>query len=119
MNMDRSTDGTQPVEAQDATQQLPASEPQDTPPAPQVAQAPAPPSAGSGQGTPEGPRGPNAGAVLLAVVALAVAVLAILRETTDLSVNWSAVGPGAVIGAGVLLLLIGVVGLAQRERRSH
>ena len=152
MSMDRSQDGTQPIEVEDATQSLPAAEPQDVPSAPPVAQSPAPePGApdrnvpGPGPGTtqaapertgyaapvtsaaspspvaattPERPKGPNAGAILLGLLALAVAVLAILRQTTDLSINWSAVGPGAVIAAGVLLLAVGVVGMARRERRG-
>ena len=133
--MDQSHDGTEPVEAGDPTQALPSTgEPQDAPSAPvgedtrryaepvtpadaaTPAVAPAAPAVTS----PERPRGPHAAAILLGVFAVAVAALAILRETTDLTVNWSQLGPGSVIVAGLLLLLIGVVGLTRRERgREH
>ena len=149
--MDKSQDGTQPVEAEDATQALHAPEPQDVPPttpsaqsAPREADAPerpapvpeiaapapdrtgyaapvtsAAPSTPVAVTAPDRPRGPNAAAILLGAIALAVAVLAILRETTDVTINWSAIGPGAVIAAGLLMLVVGVVGLTQRERRER
>jgi len=132
MSMDQSHDGTEPVESADPTQALPPSsaEPQDAPSAPvgedtqryaepvtpaAVATPAASPEAPAVT-APERPRGPHAAAILLGVFAIAVAALAILRETTHLTVNWSQLGPGSVIVAGLLLLLIGVVGLTRRER---
>ena len=138
--MDQSHDGTEPVEAGDPTQALPSTgEPQDAPAAPTApvseaadtqryaepvtpagAATPAVAPAAPATTAPERPRGPHAAAILLGVLAIAVAALAILRETTDLTVNWSQLGPGSVIVAGLLLLLIGVVGLTRRERgREH
>lgn len=135
--MDQSHDGTEPVEAGDPTQALPSTgEPQDAPTAPvseagstrryaepvtpAAAATPAVAPAAPAVTAPERPRGPHAAAILLGVFAIAVAALAILRETTDLTVNWSQLGPGSVIVAGLLLLLIGVVGLTRRERgREH
>ena len=132
--MDQSHDGTQPVEAGDAPRALPSTgEPQDAPTAPQATvswdtqryaepvapaatAAPAVAPAAPAVSAPERPRGPHAAAILLGVFAIAVAALAILRETTDLTVSWSQLGPGSVIVAGLLLLLIGVVGLTRRER---
>lgn len=138
MSMDQSHDGTEPVQTGDPTQALPATaEPQDTPATPSTAEAPvaeaentrryaepvtppvaartAAPAAPAGPAS-EVPRGPHAAAILLGAFAIAVAALAILRETTHLTVNWSQLGPGSIIVAGVLLLVIGVVGLARRER---
>jgi len=83
---------------------------------PEGAGAPPAPAQPAGAAAPARPSGPNAAAILLGLVCLVVAVLVILRETAHLSVNWAALGPGAVIAAGVLLLVIGVVGLARRER---
>ncbi|GAA1248845.1 hypothetical protein FB474_0522 [Oryzihumus leptocrescens] len=133
--MDQSHDGTEPVEAGDPTQALPSTgEPQDAPSAPvgedtqryaesvtpAAAATPAVAPAAPAVTSPERPRGPHAAAILLGVFAIAVAALAILRETTDLTVSWSQLGPGSVIVAGLLLLLIGVVGLTRRERgREH
>ncbi|WP_458533486.1 hypothetical protein [Oryzihumus sp.] len=135
MSMDQSHDGTEPVESGDPTQALPATgEPQDAPSAPvsedtqryaepvtpAAAATPAVAPAAPTVTAPERPRGPHAAAILLGVFAIAVAALAILRETTDLTVSWSQLGPGSVIVAGLLLLLIGVVGLTRRERgREH
>src|SRR6476469_5798478 len=75
---------------------------------PEGAGAPPAPAQPAGAAAPARPRGPNAAAILLGLVCLVVAVLVILRETAHLSVNWAALGPGAVIAAGVLLLVIGV-----------
>jgi len=127
MSMDQSHDGTEPVEAGDATRALPSTaEPQDAPTAPEAPVSetgdtqryaePVTPAATAAPvvSAPERPRGPHAAAILLGVFAIAVAALAILRETTNLTVSWSELGPGSIIVAGVLLLLIGVVGLTRR-----
>ena len=66
-------------------------------------------------GKPARPRGPNAAPVVLGLVALALAALIILNETTDLRVDWSRLGPGAIVGIGALLVVLGAIGLVRRH----
>ena len=61
-------------------------------------------------------RGPNTGAIVLGVLCLVLAGLAIAQETSGFQVDWTVFGPGAVVGVGVLVLLLGVLGLARRQR---
>ena len=61
-------------------------------------------------------RGPNTGAIVLGVLCLVLAGLAIAQETSSFQVDWTVFGPGAVVGVGVLVLLMGVLGLARRQR---
>ena len=61
-------------------------------------------------------RGPNAGAIVLGVLCLVLAGLAIAQETSGFQVDWAVFGPGAIVGVGVLVLLLGVLGLARRQR---
>ena len=39
-----------------------------------------------------------------------------IQETSGFQVDWTVFGPGAVVGVGVLVLLLGVLGLARRQR---
>ena len=64
---------------------------------------------------PARPRGPNASAVVLGLVALAMAALIIANETMSLQVDWSRLGPGAIVGVGALLVALGAVGLVRRR----
>ena len=61
-------------------------------------------------------RGPNTGAIVLGVLCLVLAGLAIAQETSGFRVDWTVFGPGAIVGVGVLVLLLGVLGLARRQR---
>lgn len=104
--------------------------PQDTPqdvPGPAPAAPATSPVGSTAQGTvPDGSvatapvtrasRGPNTGAIVLGVLCLVLAGLAIARETSGFQVDWTVFGPGAVVGVGVLVLLLGVLGLARRQR---
>ena len=65
--------------------------------------------------TPARPKGPNAAAIVLGMVALAVAALIIATETNDLRVDWSRLGPGAIVGIGLLLVVLGAIGLVRRH----
>ncbi|HET7475125.1 MAG TPA: hypothetical protein VFJ97_03770 [Dermatophilaceae bacterium] len=58
--------------------------------------------------------GPNPGAIVLGLAALVLSGLAIAREVTGFEVDWGSFGPGAIIAAGALLLVLGVVGLTRR-----
>ena len=64
---------------------------------------------------PTRPGGPNASAVVLGLVAMALAALIITHETMDLKVDWSRLGPGAIVGIGVLLVVLGAIGLVRRQ----
>ena len=65
--------------------------------------------------SPTRPRGPNASAVVLGLVALALAALIIAGEMMSLKVDWSRLGPGAIVGVGALLVVLGAVGLVRRH----
>jgi hypothetical protein len=83
--------------------------------------APATPSSPSREpirdkvGPPSRPTGPNASAIILGLVAMLLAGLVIARETMDLTVDWSRLGPGTIIGLGVVMVVIGAVGLVRRR----
>ncbi len=54
--------------------------------------------------------------MVLGLLCLLVAGLAIAREVNGFRVDWAVFGPGAIVGIGVLVLALGVLGLARRER---
>jgi hypothetical protein len=64
---------------------------------------------------PARPKGPNASPVIFGLVALLFAGLVIAQETLGLRVDWSRMGPGTIVGIGVVMVLIGAVGLARRD----
>jgi predicted lipid-binding transport protein (Tim44 family) len=64
---------------------------------------------------PARPRGPNASAIVIGLVAMLLAGLLIAKETMGLQVDWSGLGPGAIIGIGVVLVVVGVIGLVRRH----
>ena len=53
---------------------------------------------------------------MLGVLCLVLAGLAIARETSGFRVDWGVFGPGAIVGVGVLVLVLGILGLARRQR---
>jgi hypothetical protein len=61
------------------------------------------------------PKGPNAAPIVLGLVALALAALIIATETMDVRVDWSGLGPGAIVGVGALLVVLGAIGLVRRH----
>ena len=84
-------------------------------PTPAPAAAPAPPTAPTTPPSPTRPKGPNAAAIVLGLVAMLLAGLIIATETNDLQVDWSRLGPGAIVGIGLLLLVLGAIGLVRRH----
>lgn len=64
---------------------------------------------------PARPKGPNASAIVVGLVAMLLAGLLIARETMDLQVDWSRLGPGAIVGIGVVMVVIGAIGLVRRH----
>ena len=69
----------------------------------------------AGVSKPARPRGPHAAPVVLGLVALAMAALVIAGETTSLRVDWSRLGPGAIVAIGVVMVVLGAVGLVRRH----
>lgn len=78
----------------------------------------APASAPGTAPAPVRPKGANAGVVVLGLVALVLAAGIIATETMSVRVDWVALGPGAIVGVGVLLVVLGAVGLARRRGES-
>jgi len=65
--------------------------------------------------TPARPKGPNASAIVAGLVAIVLAGLIIVNETTAWNVDWSGLGPGAIVVVGVVLAVIGAIGLVRRH----
>jgi hypothetical protein len=63
------------------------------------------------------PMGPNASAIVVGLVAMVFAGLIIAKETMNLRVDWSRLGPGAIVGIGVVMVVIGAIGLIRRHDR--
>ena len=60
-------------------------------------------------------KGPNASAIVAGLVAIVLGALIIANETTVWNVDWSGLGPGAIVVVGVVLAVIGAVGLVRRH----
>jgi hypothetical protein len=54
--------------------------------------------------------------MVLGLLCLLVAGLVIAREVNGFQVDWTVFGPGAIVGIGVLVLVLGILGLARRQR---
>ena len=61
------------------------------------------------------PKGPNAAAVVLGLVAMVLGGLIIANETMGLQVDWSRLGPGGIVGIGLVLVVLGAIGLVRRH----
>lgn len=64
---------------------------------------------------PARPRGPNASAIIIGLVAMLFAGLIIAKETMNWRLDWSRLGPGSVVGIGVVMVVIGAIGLIRRN----
>jgi len=64
---------------------------------------------------PARPTGPNASAIVAGLVAIILAGLIIANETTTWNIDWSGLGPGAIVVVGVVLAVIGAIGLVRRH----
>ena len=64
---------------------------------------------------PARPKGPNASAIVAGLVAIILGGLIIANETTAWNVDWSGLGPGAIVVVGVVLAVIGAIGLVRRH----
>jgi hypothetical protein len=64
---------------------------------------------------PARPKGPNASAIVVGLLAMLLAGLIIANETIGVRVDWSRLGPGAIVGVGVVMVVLGAVGLIRRR----
>jgi len=99
--MDANTPATPPTQ--------PTPTPTPTPPAPDRS------AVQDNGGTPTHPTGPNASPIALGLVAVVLGTLIIANETMTWSVDWSGLGPGAIVVVGVVLLVVGAIGLVRRH----
>ncbi|WP_114908145.1 hypothetical protein [Ornithinimicrobium murale] len=60
------------------------------------------------------PKGPSWSTIALGLVCLVVAGGALVVEFTEVSLEWDRTGPLALIGLGVLLVLVGLAALVRR-----
>jgi hypothetical protein len=65
-----------------------------------------------------GPQGPYAAPVVLGLLAVTFAGLVIAKEAMSWSVDWSRFGPAVIVGAGIVMVVIGVIGLVRRDGSS-
>lgn len=61
------------------------------------------------------PTGPSWSTVALGLIALVVAGGALFIELTDVELDWERFGPLAVVGMGLLLVLVGLAALLRRS----
>jgi len=64
---------------------------------------------------PARPKGPNASAIVVGLAALAFAGMIIAREMLDWRIDWSRMGPGAIVAIGAVMVVIGAIGLIRRH----
>ena len=108
--MDTNTPATQAFSQSSPIQDNPGREGLSTP----TSGSPSTPT-GGGPSSPPRPEGLNATAIVLGVVALVLAGLVIANETMDLNIDWSGKWPGAIVGVGVLFVVLGAIGLVRRH----
>ncbi len=57
--------------------------------------------------------------IIVGLVGLVVAITAIVSRAADLTIDWGRAGPITVVGAGLVLVALGLVGMrGQRRRRT-
>lgn len=61
------------------------------------------------------PTGPSWSTIALGLIATVVAGGALFLEFTDTELDWQRLGPLAVVGLGVLLVLVGLAALMRRN----
>lgn len=64
------------------------------------------------------PTGPHAPAIVLGLGCLVIAGLVLAQELGTLSVDWGNVGPLGIVAAGLVLVVLGLVGLLGSRRRT-
>jgi hypothetical protein len=93
----------------------PAVEPAVKRPAAKGSPAEGSPAKGPAAKGPGRPKGPNASAIVVGLVAVVFAGLIIAKEALGWHVDWARLGPGGIIGIGVVMVVIGAIGLVRRH----
>jgi len=66
--------------------------------------------------TPTWKRGTSWATVAWGLVCMFVAGLVLTFQLTDIEVDWAVAGPATVVGLGLVLVLVGLLGLLNRDR---
>lgn len=67
---------------------------------------------------PEFKSGPAPTTSVIGLLGLLTAIAVLISQATDLDIPWGVVGPVAVVGAGVLLVVLGLAGLRGQRFRG-
>lgn len=67
---------------------------------------------------PEFTSGPAPTTSVIGLLGLLTAIAVLVTQATDLDIPWGVVGPVAVVGAGVLLVVLGLAGLRGQRFRG-
>ena len=67
---------------------------------------------------PEFKTGPAPMTSVVGLLGLLTAIAVLVSQATDLAIPWGVVGPVAVVGAGVLLVVLGLAGLRGQRFRG-
>ncbi len=67
---------------------------------------------------PEFRSGPAPTTTLVGLLGLLATITILVTQATDLDIPWGVVGPVAVVGAGVLLVVLGLAGLRGQRFRG-
>lgn len=96
------------------------SRPVDPSPAQPAAPSYASPYAGQAtqQAVPEFKSGPAPTTSVIGFLGLLTAIAVLVSQATDLDIPWGVVGPVVVVGAGVLLVVLGLAGLRGQRFRG-
>ena len=78
---------------------------------------PASPSPGA-TAVPEFRSGPAPTTTIVGLLGLLTTIALLVTQSTDLDIPWGVVGPVAVVGAGVLLVVLGLAGLRGQRFRG-
>lgn len=68
--------------------------------------------------TPEFKSGPAPTTSVVGLLGLLTVIAVLVAQATDLDIPWGVVGPVAVVGAGVLLVVLGLAGLRGQRYRG-
>lgn len=91
----------------------------DTAPAGDEVRGPAPSNPyGPSRATPEFASGPAPTTSVVGLLGLLTVIAVLAAQTTDLDIPWGVVGPVAVVGVGVLLVVLGLAGLRGQRYRG-
>lgn len=69
--------------------------------------------------TPEFKSGPAPTTSVVGLLGLLTVIAVLVAQATDLDIPWGVVGPVAVVGAGVLLVVLGLAGLRGQRYRGR